>query len=120
MVGRDPRRGSKARPPVRRCRAGRTPAPYTLDVTDDVPAPAGATEETPTIRLDDVLKLAGIADTGGRAKRLIQAGEVKVNGAIETRRKRPLRAGDEVEVNGDSFVVELQEFEGDGDDDDER
>lgn len=62
---------------------------------------------TPSIRLDNVLKLAGIAQTGGQAKRMIQAGEVWVNGTVETRRKHMLHEGDEVEAQGETFVVEL-------------
>ena len=73
---------------------------------DDLPS-ASPPEERPSIRLDNVLKLAGIADTGGQAKRMIQAGEVRVNGAVETRRKHRLHEGDEVEVDGETFVVEL-------------
>ncbi|MEJ2668014.1 MAG: RNA-binding S4 domain-containing protein [Deinococcales bacterium] len=64
-------------------------------------------DDAPTIRLDDVLKLAGIAATGGQAKQLIQSGQVKVNGALETRRKHLLRQGDEVTVGDEVFVVEL-------------
>jgi len=64
-------------------------------------------DDRPAIRLDNVLKLAGIAETGGQAKRMIQAGEVHVNGAVETRRKHMLHDGDEVEVQGETFVVEL-------------
>lgn len=59
-----------------------------------------------TITLTAALKLAGMADTGGQAKRLIQAGRVRVNGAIETRRKRRLVAGDEIEFAGEVFVLE--------------
>ncbi len=66
-------------------------------------------DDRPAIRLDDVLKLAGIATTGGQAKRLIQAGEVRVNGAVETRRKHLLHEGDEVEVGDEAFVVELND-----------
>ena len=38
------------------------------------------------IKLDQFLKLADIASTGGHAKFLIQEGVVKVNGEVETRR----------------------------------
>lgn len=62
----------------------------------------------PTIRLDHLLKREGLAETGGHAKQLIQAGEVLVNGEIETRRRRQVKAGDviqlhdlEIEVSGD-------------------
>lgn len=76
---------------------------------DDPRAPSGQPDERPAIRLDDVLKLAGLAGTGGHAKRLIQAGEVRVNGVVETRRKHLLHQGDEVEVGGETFVVELSD-----------
>ncbi|MCU0871157.1 MAG: RNA-binding S4 domain-containing protein [Pirellulaceae bacterium] len=58
------------------------------------------TSEHEALRLDQFLKLRGIADTGGQAKLLIQGGEVRVNGALETRRRRKLVAGDVVEVDG--------------------
>lgn len=75
------------------------------DGSDDAP-------DGPT--LSAALKLTGLAETGGHAKRMIQSGEVRVNGAVETRRKRRLRAGDEIEVEGDRFVIELAEDEPDG------
>jgi ribosome-associated protein len=58
------------------------------------------------LRLDQFLKLSGLAGTGGQAKVLIQAGEVKVNGAVETRRRRKLAAGDVVELAGQRQTVE--------------
>lgn len=66
-------------------------------------------DDEPTIHLDDVLKLAGMAATGGEAKQLIQSGVVKVNGFVETRRKHLIRAGDEIDVAGESFTVDLEE-----------
>jgi len=59
-----------------------------------------------TITLNDALKLTGIADTGGQAKRMIQGGEVRVNGEVETRRKHKLRAGDVIKVDGEEFELE--------------
>lgn len=47
-----------------------------------------------TIKLDQFLKLAQVVASGGQAKQLIQAGLVKVNGEVETRRGRKLRHGD--------------------------
>ncbi len=64
-------------------------------------------DDAPSMRLDDVLKFFGIASTGGHAKHLIQSGEVRVNGEVETRRKRRVRDGDSVEVGDEAFVVEL-------------
>ncbi|WP_437227265.1 RNA-binding S4 domain-containing protein [Planctomicrobium sp. SH661] len=58
------------------------------------------------LRLDQFLKLTGLTGTGGQAKILIQAGEVKVNGEIELRRRRKLKTGDVVELDGESFTVE--------------
>ena len=59
------------------------------------------------IKLDQFLKLADIAQTGVQSKSMIQLGEVKVNGEIETRRGRKLRAGDAVEANGELLIVEV-------------
>lgn len=58
-----------------------------------------------TIRLDDFLKYCGVVGTGGQAKVLIQAGEVKVNGEVETRRRKQLDRGDVVELLGERFEV---------------
>ena len=48
------------------------------------------------ITLDALMKAAGLAPSGGAAKQAIAAGGVRVNGAIEMRRGRKLRAGDDV------------------------
>ena len=58
------------------------------------------------IKLDQALKLADIASTGGHAKFLIAEELVKVNGEVETRRGKKLRSGDKVEAFGKEFVVE--------------
>ena len=54
--------------------------------------------------LDQFLKLSSIAESGGQAKVMIQSGEVKVNGEIETRRRRKLIAEDVVEVDSNKFL----------------
>lgn len=61
-----------------------------------------------TIRLGQFLKLAGLVATGGEAKRLIQGGQVLVNGEVETRRKRQLHAGDEVALGDQVYVVVVE------------
>jgi ribosome-associated protein len=58
-----------------------------------------------SLRLDNFLKLSAMSGTGGQAKLMIQNGEVKVNGEIETRRRRKLSVGDVVEVGGKQFPV---------------
>lgn len=60
------------------------------------------------IKLDSFLKLARVVHTGGHAKVIIQAGDVKVNGEVETRRGRKLRKGDVVEVAGEVLVVDVE------------
>jgi len=63
-------------------------------------------EPAETIRLDQFLKLQDVVPTGGQAKILIQYGEVRVNGEVETRRGRKLQIGDVVEVGDQEFRVE--------------
>ena len=62
--------------------------------------------ETPFIRLDALLKFAGAVETGGEAKLIIQNGEVKVNGQLCPMRGKKLYPGDQVELDGQVFVVE--------------
>lgn len=57
------------------------------------------------IKLDQFLKLAQVAQTGGEAKRVIQSGFIMVNGEVETRRGRKLYHGDWVDVDGDAMQV---------------
>jgi ribosome-associated protein len=58
-----------------------------------------------TIRLGQLLKLAGLADSGAEARELVQDGAARVNGEVETRRGRQLRRGDVVDVAGDTVRV---------------
>ena len=55
------------------------------------------------IRLGQLLKAAGLVDSGGDAKLLLASQEVRVNGELEARRGRQLVPGDEVHV-GDAVV----------------
>jgi ribosome-associated protein len=55
------------------------------------------------IRLGQLLKLAGVADSGGEAKELLAAGMVTVNGEPELRRGRQVRPGDVVVADGETF-----------------
>ena len=61
------------------------------------------TLKTPFIKLEQLLKLAGLTDTGGFAKALIQQGQVKVNGEVCTIRGKKIRNGDV--VTADAFTV---------------
>ena len=55
---------------------------------------------TEFIKLDALLKYAGLCETGGEAKELVQGGAVKVNGEVCTMRGKKCRAGDVIELDG--------------------
>jgi ribosome-associated protein len=57
------------------------------------------------IRLGQLLKLAGLAESGGHARELITDGEVLVNGEVDVRRGRQLHRGDLVQVADESVRV---------------
>ena len=57
------------------------------------------------IRLGQLLKLAGMADSGGEAKELLADGAVQVNGEVEARRGRQLHDGDVVAGAGQQVVI---------------
>ena len=57
------------------------------------------------IRLGQLLKLSGLAESGAEARSLVQEGLVQVNGEVETRRGRQLHRGDLVTVDGERVRV---------------
>jgi ribosome-associated protein len=57
------------------------------------------------IELIKLLKLMGLADTGGDAKNMVDDGLVKLNGAIESRKRAKIRVGDFVETEVGSIKV---------------
>ena len=67
----------------------------------DVPIPI----TTEYIKLESFLKLAGVAETGGMAKMMIQDGEVLVNNETCTQRGKKLRPGDRVTVQDQGYYV---------------
>ena len=67
-------------------------------MTDVQIGPAG-------IRLGQFLKYAGAVESGGEAKTVLEAGEVRVNGEIEPRRGAQLSVGDEVTLGGNTWRV---------------
>ena len=60
---------------------------------------------TEFIKLDSLLKFAGLTDTGGFAKELIQQGGVRVNGEVCTMRGKKIRSGDIVSVKNIDLKV---------------
>jgi ribosome-associated protein len=62
--------------------------------------------ETEFIKLDQLLKFAGIIDTGGQSKLLINDGLVKINGELTKSRGKKIKKGDIVEIKDmESFIV---------------
>ncbi|WP_446010464.1 RNA-binding S4 domain-containing protein [Candidatus Electrothrix sp.] len=57
------------------------------------------------IELYKLLKLANLADSGGQAKYMISEGMVRVNGEVDTRKRRKTRVGDMVEYDGERVTV---------------
>jgi ribosome-associated protein len=59
------------------------------------------------INLTQVLKLAGCVQSGGEAKLAIAEGLVKVNGEVELRKRRQMKAGDTIALeDGPTIVLE--------------
>ena len=67
---------------------------------------------TEFIKLEQLLKLAGLTDTGGFAKELIQQGQVLVNGEVCTMRGKKIRNGDVVSVDRFEVTVSAPVIEG--------
>jgi len=57
------------------------------------------------IKLGQALKAAGLVESGVMAKDVITAGEVMVNGQVELQRGKKLRAGDQVEFDGQIIKI---------------
>ena len=57
------------------------------------------------VDLCDVMKIMGMAENGAAAKHIIATGVVKVDGAVETRKRCKIRAGQVVEYKGESVRV---------------
>ncbi len=53
--------------------------------------------ESEFVELYKILKFEGVADSGGEAKQAIAEGLVSVNGEVETRKRKKIRAGDQID-----------------------
>jgi ribosome-associated protein len=56
--------------------------------------------DTETIQLDQFLKWAGVVESGGQVKQMVFEGMVTVNGSAVNERRKKLRAGDIIVING--------------------
>jgi ribosome-associated protein len=61
-----------------------------------------------SIRLGQLLKLAGVVDSGSEVKALLAAQPALVNGQPEDRRGRQLRVGDSVVIGEQEMLVAHQ------------
>lgn len=66
------------------------------------------TLERDHVELNQLLKLGGLCDSGGAGKALVAAGEVCVDGVVETRKTCKIRAGQVVTL-GDHAIHVLPE-----------
>jgi len=57
------------------------------------------------IQLCDLLKAAGLSDSGGVAKLLISEGHVKVDGNVELRKRCKIRKNQTIEFEGQTVKV---------------
>lgn len=60
------------------------------------------------VELYKVLKFEGLVGSGGEAKSVIDEGLVKVNGEVETRRRKKLVSGDEIEFMSEKIKLLLE------------
>jgi ribosome-associated protein len=60
------------------------------------------------IELYALLKLESLAASGGEAKFFIAEGKVRVNGVVETRKRKKIIAGDKVEFAGEILLLKAQ------------
>ena len=58
-----------------------------------------------SIRLGQLLKLAGVVDDGAMAREVVERGLVAVNGEVDTRRGRQVRVGDTVTFESETIRV---------------
>ncbi len=61
--------------------------------------------EGPYIQLNNLIKLLGLAESGGAAKIMIAAGDVNVDGVLETRKRLKLRVGQVVKVGEEEIRI---------------
>lgn len=57
------------------------------------------------IQLDQLLKAANLVTSGGEAHAAVDAGQVKVDGKPEQRKRAKLRPGQRVSFNGQQIVL---------------
>ena len=59
------------------------------------------------VELYKILKFEGMAASGGEAKSVIGSGQVRVNGLVETRKRRKIVSGDFVQYGNEKFRIQF-------------
>lgn len=59
------------------------------------------------VELYKILKFHGLLSSGGEAKNAIADGLVRVNGLLETQKRKKIMNSDEIEFNGVKYTVKL-------------
>lgn len=59
------------------------------------------------VELYKILKFEGMVATGGEAKMVISEGQVRVNGKVETRKRKKIVAGDSIEFDQEIIRIQL-------------
>ncbi len=62
---------------------------------------------TPSIKLDQLVKFAGIAESGAKAKILVELGEFNVNGELCTKRGKKIKPGDIIEYKSKKYKITI-------------
>jgi ribosome-associated protein len=60
------------------------------------------------VELYKILKFEGMVPSGGVAKLAIESGDVRVNGEVETRKRKKMVSGDIVEFNGEAIQLKTE------------
>ena len=59
------------------------------------------------VELYKILKFEGMVTSGGQAKAVVAAGQVLVNGKVETQKRKKIVSGDTIEFNNEKFGIKL-------------
>ena len=65
---------------------------------------------TDMIQLDQLLKWMGLTETGGQAKFLIEAGQIRINDCVTTERRKKIHSVDLLVIEGKQYRI-VQEKE---------
>ena len=63
---------------------------------------------TEPVELYKILKFEGLVTSGGEAKSVINGGQVLLNGAVETRKRKKIVAGDIIQFMDEQFTIKLK------------